>query len=330
GYDIVDHSRVNPELGTDDDYAAWCTALRAHGMGQILDVVPNHMAVGNDNVWWNDVLENGPSSPFAHYFDIAWSSSPRAEMQGRVLIPILGEPYGKALESQQLRLEYDAGAFRIHYFEHRFPITVGSFDRVLSSRLDELEAQFEPSAPALLEYQSILTAIRHLPPWRSADPTSLAEGQREKEVIKRRLAALTAAEPIIAEFIARNLELFNGNPERRESFDLLDKLLDEQPYRLAFWRVASDEINYRRFFDINELAALNMEHEDVFRATHEFVFQLLTRGDVTGLRIDHPDGLYDPKQYLQRLQSGVAELVRVRTEARSLTTSATDNRGAAR
>ncbi len=191
GYDITDHQLLNPEIGTEEDYAAWLAALRDHHMGQILDIVPNHMGiVGNENRWWNDVLENGPSSPYSGYFDIAWHGSPRPELNGRVLIPILGEPYGKALESGQLRLVLQNGAFHIHYFEHRFPLDPGTYDAILRHRFDELERLFAGDDPALVEYQSILTAVGHLPPQSETQPARVAERQREKDVIKRRLQTL--------------------------------------------------------------------------------------------------------------------------------------------
>ncbi len=303
GYDITDHRVLNPEIGTDEDHSAWVKTMRDHGLGQILDMVPNHMGVvGNENPWWNDVLENGPASPYAAYFDIAWYASPRPELQGRVLIPILGDPYGKVLEASQLQLDFESGAFRVNYFEHRFPVDPHTYDRILGHRLEELEAELGADNPALHEYQSILTAVGHLPPHSTTEPPRVAERQREKEVIKRRLAALVRESPAVGEFIRQNVVLFNGKPGDRHSFDLMESLLDQQAYRLSFWRVASDEINYRRFFDINELAALSMEREEVFEATHELVFRFLAEGVLDGLRIDHPDGLYDPWEYLQRLQ----------------------------
>jgi (1->4)-alpha-D-glucan 1-alpha-D-glucosylmutase len=303
GYDITDHNLLNPEIGSEEDYAVWTQTLQAHGLSQVLDIVPNHMAVtGNENVWWNDVLENGPASPYGVFFDITWDVSPRPELQGVVLVPVLGEPYGKVLESQQLHLNYAAGAFTIHYFEHRFPVAPCSYWLILSRRLDELERLLEPGAPALLEYQSILTAVKNLPPRTETDPARLAERQREKEVIKRRLAALTAESFLVREFIDQTLTLFNGRLGDPASFNLLEALLDAQAYRLAYWRVAADEINYRRFFDVNELAALSMERPEVFQATHQLIFRLLWEGKVTGLRIDHPDGLFDPREYLERLQ----------------------------
>ncbi len=307
GYDIVNHQVLNPEIGTEADYDAFVRALRDHGMGQILDTVPNHMGiVGNENEWWNDILENGPASPYAGFFDIGWHSSPRPELQGKILIPILGDPYGKVLEAQQLRLTYADGAFALYYFEHRFPVAPCSYELILSQRLDELEQALGADSPALLEYHSILTAVRHLPRPTETEPAKRAERNREKEVVKRRLAALTQESAPVRAFIEENVARFNGKAGDPASFSLLDELLNAQLYRLSFWRVASDEINYRRFFDINELAALSMEREEVFTATHALILRLLCEQKVSGLRIDHPDGLYDPKQYLQRLQQSYA------------------------
>jgi (1->4)-alpha-D-glucan 1-alpha-D-glucosylmutase len=303
GYDITNHQLLNPEIGSEEDYDEWVRVLHAHGMGQILDTVPNHMGIfSGENLWWNDVLENGPASPYAGFFDISWHASPRPELQNKVLLPILGDPYGKVLEAQQLRLDYSAGAFTINYFEQRFPVAPCSYAMILEDRIEELKATLGAEAAPFVEYQSILTAIGHLPCILATEAAKVAERQREKEVIKRRLAALTEATPEVAAFIAQRVERFNGKVGDPHSFDLLDRLLDRQAYRLSYWRVASDEINYRRFFDINELAALSMERPEVFAATHELIFRLLRQGQVNGLRIDHPDGLYDPKQYLQRLQ----------------------------
>ena len=164
-----------------------------------------------------------------------------------MLIPILGEPYGQVLESQKLQLQFDAGAFSVHYFEHRFPLTPRSYSHVLGRGLADLEQSLPTDAAPILEYRSILTAIEHLPACTSSDPAQIAEVQREKEVIKRRLSVLAQSEPIVAESIAAAVNVINGTVGQPESFDALERLLDEQPYRLAFWRVASDEINYRRF-----------------------------------------------------------------------------------
>ncbi len=303
GYDVLDHQHLNPEIGSEADYSAFLDALRRHDLGQILDVVPNHMGiVGNENVWWNDVLENGPSSPYANYFDIAWQASPRPSLRDRVLLPLLGEHYGKALESQQIRLHYDNGAFTVHYFEHRLPVAPDTWNRILTHDLDRLEATLGKDSPHFQEYQSILTAVRNLPVRTEPSAERIAERQREKEVIKRRLAVLTDSNAEVRDHLAAVVARFNGDSADPHSFDLLDALLDEQPYRLSSWRVASDEINYRRFFDINELAALRMERPEVFAATHALVLRLLRERKLSGLRIDHPDGLFDPRQYLRRLQ----------------------------
>ncbi len=182
GYDITDHRRLNPEIGAEADYAAWVAALQERGMAQILDIVPNHMAIAtNDNAWWNDVLENGPASPFADFFDIEWNVTVRPEMRGRVLVPILGEPYAKALEGQQIRLSYEAGAFALNYFEHRFPIAPQTYALILGERLEELQRVLGADSPAFIEYQSILTAVKNLPPRTETDAAKLAERQRERK-----------------------------------------------------------------------------------------------------------------------------------------------------
>lgn len=302
GYDITNHRVLNAEIGTQEDFEAWVAQLHAHRMGQILDVVPNHMGiVGNANAWWNDVLENGPLSPYANYFDIAWEDSPRSELHNRVLLPVLGHPYGEVLEAGQLQLVYD-GSVGIQYFDHRFPLHPRSIALILQHQIDELEKMLGADSPAMQEYHSIVLALLHLPQREEKDPQKIIPSQREKEVIKRRLLKLIQEHGEIRDFLNKTIARFNGQPGQPESFDLLDQLLDQQVYRLSYWRVASDEINYRRFFDINELAALNMERPEVFTATHEFVLSLLSRGKIDGVRIDHPDGLYDPRQYFQRLQ----------------------------
>jgi (1->4)-alpha-D-glucan 1-alpha-D-glucosylmutase len=307
GYDIIDHGCLNPEIGTPEDYETLVAALRAHDLGQILDTVPNHMAVGtNDNAWWNDVLEDGPSSRYGAFFDIAWRTSSRPELQDKVLLPVLGDPYGDVLEAGQIRLAVADGAFSVHYFDRRFPMAPHSYGKVLGHRPDERERVLGAESPDLREYQSILTAVRNLPDRAETDPDKVAERRREKEVVKRRLAELADRSEPARAFIAENVAIFNGREGDPRSFDLLDDLLDHQCYRLAFWRVAPDEINYRRFFDVNDLAALSMEREDVFEAAHGLVLRLLAEGKLGGLRIDHPDGLYDPAAYFRRLQEHFA------------------------
>jgi (1->4)-alpha-D-glucan 1-alpha-D-glucosylmutase len=303
GYDITDHRQLNPEIGSEEDFEAFVAALRARGMSHVLDMVPNHMGVvGNENAWWSDVLENGEASAYAGYFDISWEASHRPGLRGRVLLPVLGDPYGKVLESGQLRLEYEAGGFAVRYFEHRFLVAPRTYELILGHGLEGLRHSLPVDAPDRVEYESILTAVRHLPPRTETGPEKIAERQREKEVVKRRLAALERDSEAVRATIGQTVAAFNGTPGEPASFALLDRLLDEQAYRLSYWRVASDEINYRRFFDVNELAALSMERPEVFAATHALVLRLLAEGKIGGLRIDHPDGLFDPRQYLFRLQ----------------------------
>ena len=303
GYDIVDHRSLNPEIGGEADFDALAAELDKHGMGLILDMVPNHMGIaGNENVWWNDVLENGPSSPFAGYFDIAWRDAPRPELNNRVLLPVLGEPYGEALEARKIQLHFEDGTFFLQYYDRRFPMAPRSYAMLLDRRLADLEQKLGSDAPPWHEYQSIRTAVSHLPGFDETDPARIAELRREKEVVKRRLGTLCQECPEVRAAIDETVALFNGEPDKPHSFDLLETLLGQQAYRLSYWRVAADEINYRRFFDVNDLAALNMEKLDVFQATHELVLRLLCQGKIDGLRIDHPDGLFNPREYLHRLQ----------------------------
>jgi (1->4)-alpha-D-glucan 1-alpha-D-glucosylmutase len=303
GYDIIDHGSLNPEIGTAEEYDEWVSALHEHGLGQILDTVPNHMAVGtNDNPWWNDVLENGPASRYATYFDIAWRSSLRPELSDKVLLPVLADLYGDVLEAGQFTLVYEDGAFSVDYAGRRFPIAPRSYDRILGHCLDELEHGLGADDISFVELKSILTAVRNLPGSSETEPERVAERQREKEVIKRRLAALASISPPIREWIDGKVAVFGGKPRDPASFALMDDLLEHQCYRLSYWRVGSDEINYRRFFDIDDLAALAMEREEVFEAAHALIFRLVADGKVDGLRIDHPDGLFDPATYFRRLQ----------------------------
>jgi (1->4)-alpha-D-glucan 1-alpha-D-glucosylmutase len=304
GYDIVDHNAFNPEIGSAADFERFVQSLRGHGMGHILDMVPNHMGVmGSDNMWWLDVLENGPASAFAAYFDIDWES-PQAALRGKVLIPVLGDHYGAVLQRGELQLEFDrtSGAFSLAYYQHRFPIDPAEYPRILAFSPQRLTQKWEVENGLAAEYQALIAAFGHLPARSANQPDAVSERQRDKEVHKQHLARLCERSPEIASCIEEALRQLNGIRERPDTFDALHELLECQAYRLAFWRVASDEINYRRFFDINDLAALRIEDENVFEATHRLLFRLLREGKIDGVRIDHPDGLYDPLRYVQRLQ----------------------------
>jgi (1->4)-alpha-D-glucan 1-alpha-D-glucosylmutase len=302
GYDIVDHNALNPGVGTKADYEDLITGLRRHGMGQVLDIVPNHMCVtSRDNAWWMDLLENGPSSVYADFFDIDWDPV-KKELKDKILLPVLGQQYGAALENRELRLAFEEGAFFLHYYEHKFPIMPKTYTEILQSRLDRLEKRLPPGDDSVTELLSIITALGHLPSHTERDPARVRERYREKEVVKKRLWELYRSSKEIRNFVERNVRTFNGVKGESRSFDLLDRLLGMQVWRLSFWRVATDEINYRRFFDINSLAAIRVENPDVFRETHRMVFDLIRSGSVTGLRVDHPDGLYNPSEYFRQLQ----------------------------
>lgn len=301
-YAIVDYGRLDPDLGSEEDYRSLRDALHAHGMGQILDIVPNHMsAAPEENAWWADMLENGPGSPHAAYFDIDWHPL-KEELQERVLLPMLGKQYGQALESGELQLEYRDGAFSVRYFQAVLPLDPRTYIVVLGHRLDELKAALPAESEDLRELESIITALQHLPDRAETNAELVVERQREKEVIKGRLRKLTAGSTAVAEFIDRNVREFNGRSDDPRSYDPLDRLLDQQVYRLSHWKAAADEINYRRFFDINDLAAVCMEDARVFEESHRLVCEMLARSEANGLRVDHIDGLYDPRDYLRRLQ----------------------------
>jgi (1->4)-alpha-D-glucan 1-alpha-D-glucosylmutase len=299
GYDTTDYSRLNEQLGTDDDFDALVTALHDHDMGLIVDMVPNHMGIGTDaNKWWMDVLENGPSSVWAPVFDISWQPV-KAELANKVLLPVFDEQYGKVLESGKVTLKYRGGAFFIDYNGMIFPITPDSYNMILNTALDHIQ----DSDAALPELQSIMTALGHLPPYTDQSAGKIAERSREKKIAKRRLAAITNHSKAISAAIDHAVQSFSGQPGQSESFDRLHTLLDAQPYRFAAYQVAGDEINYRRFFNINDMAAIRIETPEVFDAVHQRIVKLIADGHIDGLRIDHPDGLRDPATYFQKLQT---------------------------
>jgi (1->4)-alpha-D-glucan 1-alpha-D-glucosylmutase len=306
GYDVVAHDRLNAELGTREDYEHFCDALADHGMSQVLDLVPNHVGImGADNPWWLDLLENGPAAEHAPFFDIDWQPL-KAELHGKVLVPVLGGHYGDVLDQGALRLVFTDGAFRVEYYEHHFPVDPREYPRILAPGLAGLRERLGAASETLAGFESLVTAFGNLPPRDALDADSLAERRRDKELHKGRLAELTAADADLAHYVDDCIRQFNGAGDQPADRGRLHALLEAQAYRLAHWRVAADEINYRRFFDINDLAALRMEHPDAFDAVHALVLDLIAEGRIQGLRIDHPDGLYDPAGYFRRLQRQAA------------------------
>ena len=299
GYDVVDPTRVNEELGGEAGHERLCQELGRQGLGQVLDIVPNHMAItGRDNRWWWDVLENGPASRYAGYFDVDWRP-PQESLRNLVLLPILGDHYGRVLEAGELRLERAAGRFEIAYHDHHMPVAPRSLDDLLRAAA----ARCPPPAAAQLAF--LADAFGNLPEATAGDRDSRGRRHRDKEVLYGLLARLLAdgAGAGVAAGIAATLAIdaevaeVNGEPDR------LDALLARQNYRLAYWRLAGRELDYRRFFDVPTLVGLRVESEAVFADTHARIFDWVSSGVLDGLRVDHPDGLHDPALYCRRLRA---------------------------
>ncbi|HWW19965.1 MAG TPA: malto-oligosyltrehalose synthase [Steroidobacteraceae bacterium] len=284
GYDIVDHSQLNPELGDEEAFQRMSQALKAHSLGHILDFVPNHMGVGGaDNPLWLDVLEWGPDALHAGWFDVDWDPD-RRYLHNRILVPFLGDQYGIELERGVLRLRFDEsdGSFAVWAYDtHKLPIWPPHYARILTDGTAQLER--------------LADAFNWLPNWHQQMPQRAAE-------LKTRLAALVRDHADAREAVQRAVQRFEGQPDQSGSWQSLDELIAEQRWRIAHFRVAADDINYRRFFNINDLAGLRMELPEVFDHVHQRVLRWVKDGTLDGLRIDHIDGLYDPKGYLRRLQ----------------------------
>ncbi len=295
GYDIVDHSTINPELGGEEGFRRFSDALREHGLKLLLDIVPNHMGVGGQsNGWWLSVLEWGPLSPVAEAFDIDWK---RPGADGKLIVPSLGGLYGEVLERGELQLKFDPveGSFSVWHWEHRFPICPTTYPVVLDHAIAVLGEPAKAGALRLLTEQlRSLAETGH----GSADP-------EHAETLKRELAAAVAGSSALRKAIDSAVATVNGSPDDPESFNTLHRLLEAQAYRLSYWRVASSDINYRRFFDINTLAGIRVEIPHIFEKTHELILRLVNEGHIDGLRIDHIDGLADPEGYAQALQEKV-------------------------
>ncbi len=298
GYDITDHNRLNPEIGTEDEFRSWTDALRERNMGLVLDIVPNHVGISEHNPWWQDVLANGRSSRFAEYFDIDWSPL-KPELENKLLLPVLGLQYGEELESGRIKLGFDTKFF-ISYYDKRFPVDLRSVNSILEPALTKVSAGTTEGSE-ISELESWMASVRDLPPHSTTDPEYAQQRRREIPALKHRFA-LMAASPFGKATVEAILEIVNGTRGEPRSFDLLHRLLEAQAYRLAHWRVSAEEINYRRFFDINDLVGLRMENPQVFAHTHRLLRRLLAEERVTALRVDHPDGLYNPVQYFTRLQ----------------------------
>jgi (1->4)-alpha-D-glucan 1-alpha-D-glucosylmutase len=318
GYGTSDHDVLNGDLGSDQEFDQLAAALTGRRMGLILDFVPNHMGLdASANRWWHDVLQHGQGSPYADYFDIDWDPV-TPELKGRVLLPILQDGYGDVLHRGELRLTCEGGDFLIRYGDQQLPVEPLSSLAILRPDGAAADGTGTSSVSGNLEhaasehpwrdYLDIVSMIDHLPP-PARDPDARAERHRVTTVVRERLAGLVERSPLVRAFIEGSLACFNGTPGQPATFDRLHDLLDRQPYRLAHWKTAFDEINYRRFFDVNDLGALRMEDPCVFNAAHRLLLELIALRKVTGLRIDHADGLLDPAAYLRRLECATARVL---------------------
>lgn len=293
GYDITDHNQLNPEIGTYEDLQDLVRELNNYGMGQVLDFVPNHMGIGfAANPWWQDVLANGRASEFAEFFDIDWNPL-KPELHNKLLLPILGDQYGVELEQGRIRLALGDNGFRVEYYGTALPLDPRTIPMV-----------FEPLSQEMhhAELRNLLSGLKNLPSHSATDSEMVRQRRRAITPLTEALGALIANSPEVRSLAQRAAELCNGTPGDPRSFDNLHHLLEAQVYRLAHWRVSGEEINYRRFFDVNDLIGLRMENPRVFAATHELLRRLLADGIIQGLRIDHCDGLLNPRQYMIRLQ----------------------------
>ncbi|KAF3361657.1 Maltooligosyl trehalose synthase [Chlamydiales bacterium STE3] len=280
GYDFVDPSQINPDIGTKEELRLLAEKLQAHGMSLIADIVPNHMYIGqSSNKWWLDVLEKGRDSPFADYFDITWDSA-KPSNHHKVLIPALDRPYGQALENQIIQILFQDGSFVISLYGYTLPTNSKSWKQILSPLLEQ-----QPSHE-----------LRHL----LHDLESL-----EVAVFKKKLTHLLLTNPSLNAALEQQLKILNGTKGDTQSFDALDAFLKAQFYRLAFWQVANEELNFRRFFDIVEYAGIRPEKMEVYKDIHQLIFECVEKGWITGLRIDHIDGLRDPKKYLSQLDASL-------------------------
>jgi len=305
GYDLIDPSRINPDLGTEEEFTTLQTELQNRGMGLLLDIVPNHMAANAENPWWMDVLENGAQSAFAAFFDIEWHPHARS-LEGRILLPVLGRPFGEALDSGEIHLIYGDGRFFIQYFESLFPVSPRSYHSILNLHAGRLKDSLGEDTPSYHEYSGILSSALDLARADRRVAIAAPEQRLRFESTRDRLRALINTSPEIAKLVEENVAEINGKEGDPASFGLLQRLLAEQNYKLAFWQNLNESINYRRFFTIADLVGVRVEDPLVFEASHGYILRLVSRNPDVGLRIDHIDGLRDPLAYLNRLQERLA------------------------
>lgn len=302
GYDVVDANQLNPELGTSQDFAELVSKIQHYDMGWLQDIVPNHMAYDSENMLLMDVLENGPDSDYFDYFDINWHHL-YENIKERVLAPHLGNFYGECLENGEIQLQYDESGLTVNYFTLKLPVRIESYAKFLTQNLGHLTRELGRHHPDFIKLLGILYLIKSAP-----SETKGKERYDQIAFVKGLLWELYTQNPSIQDFINKNIEFFNGEKGKPESFNPLDSLLSEQFYRLSYWKVGAEEINYRRFFTVNELISMKVEEMKVFTKSHTLIFQMVEEKKFTGLRIDHIDGLYDPTEYLKRLREKTGDV----------------------
>ncbi len=305
GYDMVDPNQLNSELGGGTDFADLAEAVKRYDLGWLQDIVPNHMAFDHENLMLMDVLESGNDSEYFSFFDIEWNH-PYPNLKGKLLSPFLGKFYGEALEDGEIRLRYDADGFKIYYYNLAFPLRIETYIHLLTHRLNDLKKKTGMDHPDLVKFLGLLYVLKSLPQGAGRD-----ERYYQIRLIKTILWGLYHKNRDIKQFIDENISIFNGEKGDTETFALLNNLLSEQLFRLSFWKVATEEINYRRFFSVNELICVKVENEDVFNHNHSLVFKLIREGKITALRIDHIDGLYDPFNYLKGIREQAGNIYMV-------------------
>jgi (1->4)-alpha-D-glucan 1-alpha-D-glucosylmutase len=302
GYDVVDPTEIDPELGGEEELNKLRDALSRHGLYCLQDIVPNHMAFDSENRMLMEVIENGENSRYARFFDIEWDHQYES-LKGRLLTPFLGEFYSEALEDGQIKIQYGVDGVTFNYYDHRLPMRIETYETLFCHDIDKLEAAMGKHDPDLIKYLATMYSLRDLP------GGDLHEERRNQvRFVKKMLWDLYNGNSRIREFVDRNLDLFNGSPGDPSSFDRMDRLLSEQYFRLSFWKVATEEINYRRFFTINNLISLRLQDETVFEQTHDLIWKKVDDETFSGLRIDHIDGLYDPTEYLEWVRKRVGDM----------------------
>lgn len=292
GYDVIDPSHANPELGGDSEFESLAAELRERGMGLLLDIVPNHMAASSHNPWWMDVLESGIASAHAAVFDVEWDPAWERGDE-KIFLPVLGSPFGTVLENGELSAGIAEDGFHIDYYETRLPADPGTYHWIFGERSDDW-----PQSPG---FQDLIELMQRLPDRRTRVWEGIEARRREIPEIKARLWSLYSNDETVRAFIDSSLRAMNGAKGDPASFDRLEAFIGEQAYRLAWWQVARERMNYRRFFDVSELIGVRVENSEVFSATHAAILRWVEEGRVTGLRIDHVDGLFKPREYLERL-----------------------------